>query len=115
MSADCLFCKIIKGEIPSTKIYEKGNVTGFVDIFPQAKVHLLFVHKDHTANINEMSDLEPQAIGEVYKAIAEYTRKEGLDQNGFRVVTNLGKDAGQTVFHTHFHVVSGERLGRFGS
>ncbi len=112
MSADCLFCKIIKGEIPSTKVYEKGNVTGFVDIFPQAKIHLLFVHKDHSSNVNEMS---PVAIGEVYAAIAEYTTKEGLDKGGFRVVTNTGKDAGQTVFHTHFHVVSGERLGRFGS
>lgn len=114
MSADCIFCKIIRGEIPSTKIYEKGNVTGFVDLHPQAKIHLLFVHKNHTSNINEMS-LDPQTIGEVYQAIAEYTKKEGLDNGGFRVVTNLGRDAGQTVFHTHFHVLSGERLGHFGS
>lgn len=112
MSADCLFCKIIKGEIPSTKIYEKGNVTGFVDIFPQAKIHMLFVHKDHSSNVNEMS---PHAIAEVYTAIAEYTTKEGLDKSGFRVVTNTGKNAGQTVFHTHFHLLSGEKLGHFGS
>lgn len=114
MSADCLFCKILKGEIPSTKVYEKGNVMGFVDIFPQAKIHLLFVHKNHTSDINHMS-LDPQTIGEVYQGIAEYTKAQGLDQGGFRVVTNLGKDAGQTVFHTHFHVLSGEKLGRFGS
>lgn len=112
MSADCLFCKIIRGEIPSTKIYEKGNVTGFVDIFPQAKVHLLFVHKNHSTNVNEMAT---QDIGEVFAAIAEYTAKESLGNGGFRVVTNVGKDAGQTVFHTHFHVLSGEKLGRFGS
>lgn len=114
MSADCLFCKIVKGEIPSTKVFENDKVIGFVDIYPQAKIHLLFLHKNHTANINEMAQ-NPASVGEVYQAIAEYTKAQGLDQGGFRVVTNLGKDAGQTVFHTHFHVVSGEKLGRFGS
>ncbi len=114
MSADCLFCKILKGDIPSTKVYEKGNVTGFVDIFPQAKIHLLFIHKNHTTNINEMS-LDPKSVGEVFEAISEYTQAQRLDQGGFRVVTNHGKDAGQTVFHTHFHVLSGEKLGHFGS
>lgn len=113
MSADCLFCKIVKGEIPSTKVFENDKVIGFVDIYPQAKIHLLFLHKNHTANVNEMSQ-NPAQIGEVFQAIAEYTKAQGLDQGGFRVVTNLGKDAGQTVFHTHFHVVSGEKLGRFG-
>lgn len=112
--SDCLFCKIIKGDIPATKVFENENVLGFVDIFPQAKTHLLFIHKTHTKDINEMSE-SPVAIGQVYQAIAEYTKKEGMDQLGFRVVTNLGKHAGQTVFHTHFHVVGGESLGRFGS
>ena len=112
--SDCLFCKIIKGDIPATKVFENENVLGFVDIFPQAKTHLLFIHKTHTKDINEMSE-SPIAIGQVYQAIAEYTKKEGMDQQGFRVVTNLGKHAGQTVFHTHFHVVGGESLGRFGS
>lgn len=114
MSQECLFCKIVKGEIPATKIYENDSVIGFVDIFPQAKVHLLFVHKNHTSDINHMAKDTPEHIAQVYQAIGEYTQKEGLDQQGFRVVTNMGKDAGQTVFHTHFHVVSGERLGRFG-
>lgn len=112
--SDCLFCKIVKGDIPSTKVFENDKVLGFVDIFPQAKTHLLFIHKSHTANINEMAETDAKAIGEVYLAIAEFTKKEGMDQGGFRVVTNLGKNAGQTVFHTHFHVVGGESLGRFG-
>lgn len=111
---DCLFCKILKKEIPSTKVFENDNVLGFVDIFPQAKTHLLFVHKTHTADINEMA-ANPVSVGEVFQAIAEYTKAEGMDQKGFRVVTNLGKQAGQTVFHTHFHVLGGEPLGRFGS
>ncbi len=114
MSADCLFCKIVDGKIPATKIFENDHVIGFVDIHPQAKTHLLFVHKIHTKDINEMSQ-NPVSIGQVYQAITEYTKAQGLDQNGFRVVTNLGKHAGQTVFHTHFHVVAGEQLGRFGS
>lgn len=114
MSADCLFCKIVEGKIPASKIYENENVIGFVDIYPQAKIHLLFIHKIHTKNINEMSD-SPANIAQIYQAIAEYTKTEGYDQNGFRVVTNLGKNAGQTVFHTHFHVLAGEQLGRFGS
>ena len=110
---ECLFCKIIKGDIPSTKVFENDKVLGFVDIFPQAKTHLIFIHKNHTANVNEMA-LDPKTIGEVYQGISEYTQNSGLDKEGFRVVTNLGKHGGQTVFHTHFHVVGGEALGRFG-
>lgn len=111
---NCIFCKILKNEIPSKKVYEDDNVYGFVDLYPQAKTHLLFIHKTHTANINEMAD-EPKAIGEIFQAIQKYTRSESMDQEGFRVVTNLGPLAGQTVFHTHFHVLAGEKLGRFGS
>lgn len=113
MSAKCLFCKIAKGEIPSQKIFENEHVVGFVDIHPQAKVHLLFVHKKHTDNINEMSNAD-HCIAQVFKGIAEYTRGTDLYKEGFRIVTNQGPDAGQTVFHTHFHVVGGEALGHFG-
>lgn len=114
MSDNCIFCKIVSGQIPSTKIHESEHVIGFVDLHPQAKKHYLFVHKNHTANVSEMS-LDGSTIVDVYKAIAEFAKKEQLDQTGFRVVTNQGKYAGQTVFHTHFHVLGGEPLGRFGS
>jgi histidine triad (HIT) family protein len=113
MSVNCLFCKIVKGEIPSQKIFDNEHVTGFVDIHPQAKIHMLFVHKTHTADINEMSK-DSISIAEVFQAIASYTKENGMTEKGFRVVTNLGADAGQTVFHTHFHLVGGEPLGRFG-
>ncbi|MDO9183729.1 MAG: HIT domain-containing protein [Bacteriovorax sp.] len=113
MSSNCLFCKISSGEIPSQKIYEDEHVFGFVDIHPQAKIHLLFLHKKHTANINEMST-DPKAIAQMFHGIAEYSKSCDLATNGFRVVTNLGADGGQSVFHTHFHILGGEPLGHFG-
>jgi histidine triad (HIT) family protein len=114
MSSDCIFCKIAKGEIPSNKVYEDEFVLGFVDLHPQAKIHNLFIHKTHTKNINEFST-NSQTLSEIFTAIKKFTESSGLDQDGFRIVTNLGKNAGQTVFHTHFHVLAGEKLGLFGS
>ncbi len=113
MIGSCLFCKILKGEIPSKKVFENDHVFAFADIHPQAKEHFLFVHKNHTAHINEMSD-DGLAVAEIFKAITEFTKDTDLSKDGFRVVTNLGPNAGQTVFHTHFHVVGGEPLGHFG-
>ncbi len=110
---DCIFCKIVEGKIPSTKVFENEKVLGFVDLHPQAKIHLLFVHKNHTANVSEMAK-KPEDIGVVFKSIAVYAKLKGLDQSGYRVVTNNGVEAGQSVFHTHFHLVAGEHLGRFG-
>lgn len=113
--SDCLFCKILKSEIPSKKVFENDKVYGFVDIYPMAREHYLFIHKEHTKNVNEMSATNTEAIGEVFKAINEFTSGNDLSKDGFRVVTNHGANAGQTVFHTHFHVLGGEKLGRFGS
>ena len=110
---NCLFCKIADGEIPSNKVFENDKVMGFVDLHPQAKDHLLFVHKSHSTNINEMSD-DALNISDVFKAISEFTKSNNLSKNGFRIVTNSGAHAGQTVFHTHFHVLGGEPLGHFG-
>lgn len=113
--SDCIFCKIVKGEIPSTKIFENETVIGFKDLRPQAAIHQLFIHKDHTKDINDLAKNDPQELSDIFNAIRTYTQAEGLDKNGFRVVTNLGPFAGQTVFHTHFHVLAGEPLGHFGS
>ncbi len=114
MSDNCLFCKILKGEIHAIKVYEDDFVLGMKDIYPQAKSHFLFVHKNHTNNVNEMSE-DPSSIGQIYSAIKKFSETNDLAKNGFRVVTNLGSDAGQTVFHTHFHVLGGEKLRGFGS
>ncbi len=110
---NCLFCKIVREEIPAQKIYEDDHVIGFVDIHPQAKAHLLFIHKSHTKDINEMAD-SPQALTQVFHAIKKYTQERKFDEQGFRIVTNLGRHGGQTVFHTHFHVLADEPLGPFG-
>lgn len=113
--SDCLFCKILKGEIPSEKVFENDHVYAFKDLYPQAKEHYLFIHKQHTTNLNHMVDSDPQQVVDVFKAISTYTKENNLLERGFRVVTNCGEDAGQTVFHTHFHVLGGGPLSSFGA
>lgn len=115
MSSDCLFCKIIAHQIPSQIVFENEDVLGFKDIAPMAKEHFLFIHKKHTSNINEIADDHPEQLTHVFQAISSFTKKSSFIHNGFRVVTNLGSDAGQSVFHTHFHVLAGGRLGSFGA
>ena len=111
----CLFCQLIADENLSSKVYQDENVVGFKDINPMAKIHLLFVHKTHTDNINDLMDAAPAQVVDIYAAIKNYTRQVGMDKTGFRVVTNMGDFAGQTVFHTHFHVLGGEPLKDFGA
>lgn len=113
--SDCIFCKIVEGKIPSTKIYEDEKVIGFKDLRPQAAIHQLFIHKMHTKDINELAKNDPAQLADLFHAIRLYTEKDGLTKDGFRVVTNQGPHAGQTVFHTHLHVLAGEPLGHFGS
>jgi len=106
---DCIFCKIIKGDIPSAKIYEDETCYAFPDISPQAKVHILVVPKTHIADASEAANHE--GIFEAcLKACAEVTKIKGIDQTGYRIVTNTGKDARQSVAHLHFHVLGGEQL-----
>ena len=112
---DCLFCQIVEGKIPSEKVFENDRVLGFKDLYPQAKEHYLFIHKKHTHNINELIGQDPDQVKDIFIAIKEFTKSQALSENGFRVVTNLGADGGQTVFHTHFHVLGGEQLKVFGS
>ncbi len=111
---NCLFCKIFKGEIPSQKVFESATVIGFKDIAPQAKEHYLFIHKNHSENFHQMMQLSPQDCSETLKAIQTFVNQENLHTRGFRLVTNNGKSAGQSVFHTHFHLLSSEKLGTFG-
>ncbi|EQC51915.1 histidine triad nucleotide-binding protein [Bacteriovorax sp. DB6_IX] len=113
--SDCLFCKILAGEIPSSKVYEDEKVVGFKDIQPQAKEHYLFIHREHTANVNEISENSPEQLADIFQGISKFTKSNELEKNGFRVVTNLGPHGCQTVFHTHFHVLGGEQLRGFGS
>ena len=113
--AECIFCKIVKGIIPANKIFENDKIVAFKDLHPQSKVHLLFIHKSHTDNVNQIMLDNSDHLSDIFRPITEMTQKDGLDKTGFRVVTNLGPHAGQTVFHTHFHVLAGEPLGGFGA
>lgn len=113
--SDCLFCKILNKEIPSEMVFENDSVYGFKDISPMAKDHFLFISKKHTQNVSELIHSDPDSLVEIFKAIDIFTKSTNLNDNGFRVVTNLGKDGGQTVFHTHFHVLGGEKLKSFGA
>ncbi|MDA8792272.1 histidine triad nucleotide-binding protein [Bacteriovoracaceae bacterium] len=106
---DCLFCKILKGEIPSEKIYEDDKVYAFKDIAPMAKYHFLFIPKEHGQNINDVSDFNT-----IFEAIKKVVAEYNFTDDGYRVVTNVNKFGGQTVFHTHFHLLAGEQLTGFG-
>ncbi len=108
--ADCIFCKIIAGEIPSTKIYEDEKVIAFRDINPQAPVHFLVVPKEHIEGTACIDDSNCDIVGHCFKVIAKLAKQEGLDK-GFRVINNCGPDGGQTVPHIHFHVLGGRSLG----
>jgi len=103
--SDCLFCKIIAGEIPSTKIYEDEWVYAFADIDPQAPFHAIIVPKEHITSAAEITADNSHLIAKIFEAVAKIAEAEKLD-NGFRVVNNCGKDGGQTVGHIHFHLLA---------
>ncbi len=107
---NCLFCRIISGEIPSTKVYEDDKVYAFRDINPQAPVHVIVVPKKHLASANEISEETADCVAACFCAIPKIAKAEGLD-NGYRVINNCGAAAGQTVMHLHFHLLGGCELG----
>lgn len=108
---DCLFCKIVKGEIPSNKVYEDEYVYAFKDIEPAAPVHVLVVPKKHISCLNDISEEDEDLLGKIFVAIKKITKELGIDKNGYRIVNNCGKDAGQTVMHLHFHILAGVKMG----
>ena len=107
---NCLFCKIIKGEIPSKKIYENEDVYAFEDISPQAKVHVLVISKTHTPDLAHHDALTDRELSACLRACAAVAKQVGIQESGYRIVTNCGEDARQSVGHIHFHVLGGERL-----
>ncbi len=106
---DCLFCKIIAGEIPSSKVYEDEHCYAFRDINPQAPTHILVVPKAHVSGISEAGHLAPEALCALITALGKIAAQEGLD-HGFRVVSNCGPDACQSVPHLHFHILGGRQM-----
>ena len=105
---DCIFCKIVAGKIPSTKVYEDDLVYAFNDLHPKAKVHVLIVPKHHYANVVELEKQEPQTLGRIIE-VAQKIASEKADGT-FRLIFNTGKNAGQSVFHAHAHVLTGQVL-----
>ncbi len=106
---NCLFCKIIAGEIPSTKVYEDDKILAFRDINPQAPTHILVIPKEHIAGADELNENNSAVVAHIFAKIAEIAKQEGLS-NGYRVVSNVGEDGGQTVRHLHFHILGGKKL-----
>lgn len=105
---DCLFCSIVAGEIPSNKIYEDENLYAFYDIAPQAPVHFLVIPKEHIPSCGEVTPENSAVVARCFEAIAKITKEMGISE--YRVVSNCGKQAGQTVPHLHFHVLSGRDM-----
>lgn len=107
---DCLFCKIIKGEIPSTKVYEDANFFAFKDIAPVAPVHVLVIPKKHVASIAALTEEDADVAGKMLFAIQKVAQELGLDKDGYRVIFNTGEKAGQTVHHMHAHILGGKEM-----
>ena len=107
---DCLFCKIAGGEIPSQFLYEDDDMVAFRDIDPKAPVHILLVPKAHIVDAAALSEDDSALLGKMFAVAAKLAKQEGLE-NGWRVVTNVGKDGGQSVPHLHFHLLGGRQLG----
>lgn len=107
--ADCIFCKIIKGDIPSSKVYEDDRVYAFRDINPMAPVHILIVPKAHVDSANGINAENSADISRIFEVIPQIAKAEGLE-NGYRVITNCGEDGCQSVQHLHFHLLGGKKL-----
>ncbi|MDH3628074.1 MAG: histidine triad nucleotide-binding protein [Acidobacteriota bacterium] len=107
---DCLFCRIVAGEIPASIVYEDDQILAFRDIAPQAPTHLLVIPRKHIPRLDDTTEDDGALLGRVMLACAEIARREGVSE-AYRVVNNCGADAGQSVFHLHFHLLAGRDLG----
>jgi histidine triad (HIT) family protein len=108
---DCLFCKIVAGEIPADIVYESETVLAFRDINPQAPTHVLVIPREHISTINDISVEHHAAVGSLFTAAKEIAAEEGIAEDGYRAVMNCNESAGQSVFHIHLHVLGGKSMG----
>ncbi len=109
--SDCLFCRIVAGEIPATIVHETSTTTAFRDIAPQAPTHVVLVPKVHSPDAVSLAAAAPGALDELFRAAGEVAKAEGIADSGYRLLFNTGADAGQTVFHAHLHLLGGRALG----
>lgn len=110
MSNDCIFCKITSKEIPATIVYEDDDIIAFDDIDPKAPVHCVVIPKKHIETLNDLNEESSSLAGSMFLAIKDIAKSKGVDQTGYRVVANCNKDAGQEVFHIHFHLIGGRAM-----
>ena len=110
---DCLFCRIVAGEVPATVVAETDRTLAFRDIGPQAPTHVLVVPREHHADVGACADADPSLLAEVMTTAVAVAREEGLDR-GYRLATNTGDEGGQSVHHLHVHVLGGRPLGALG-
>lgn len=108
---DCIFCKIVKGEIPSEKVYEDEKVLAFKDINPVTPIHMLVIPKKHFKDVLDVKEEDKEIIADLFQSINKIAKTLGIEKNGFRIVNNCGEDAGQEVMHLHFHLLAGKKLG----
>ncbi len=109
--ADCLFCKIVEGKIPSKKVYEDDDVVAFDDIQPQAPVHVLVVPKRHVATLNDLAAEDDRVAGKLLRVAAQIAKERGIAERGWRATVNVNRDAHQLVFHVHLHLMGGRSFG----
>ena len=107
---DCIFCKIVKGEIPSKKLYEDEEVLAFYDVNPEAPVHFLVVPKKHIQSVSEINEKNADVISHIFVVISKIAKELNIDKDGYRVISNVGDNGGQSVKHIHFHVLGGRKL-----
>ncbi|RNC67386.1 MAG: histidine triad nucleotide-binding protein [Desulfuromonadales bacterium] len=107
---NCIFCKIIEGTIPAKKVYEDEEIVAIEDIKPEAPHHLLLIPKKHIVNALDLTPADDALVGRVYRVAASLARERGVDERGFRIVQNTNADAGQSVFHIHFHFLAGRHM-----
>ncbi|MFC7748604.1 histidine triad nucleotide-binding protein [Paenibacillus thermoaerophilus] len=110
VATDCIFCKIVSGDIPSTKVYENDDVLAFRDIQPQAPVHILIIPKKHIPTWNDLTPEDGRIVAEIAKAAQIVAREQNVADSGYRLVNNCNKDGGQVVYHLHVHLLGGEKL-----
>ncbi|MCI8384781.1 MAG: histidine triad nucleotide-binding protein [Clostridia bacterium] len=108
---DCIFCKIIKGEISSEKVYEDDEILAFKDIQPAAPIHVLIIPKKHITNLMEVSNEDSELMRKIVVAMQKVAKQLGVDEKGFRIISNCGPDSGQEVMHLHFHLLAGKTMG----
>ena len=107
---DCLFCSIVEGKIKANLVYQDDSIVAFKDIAPKAPVHILIIPRQHLVSVSDIAEADRALIGQIFQVAARLAREQGVADSGYRVVVNSGADAGQSVFHLHFHLLGGRQM-----